>query len=389
LRVGKYGGLCVEENPMSAKTSKTVRYAVVGLGHIAQVAVLPAFKNAKNSELVALVSSDPEKQQKLTEQYNVDRVYSYDQYEECLSQGVDAVYIALPNHLHRDYAIRALNAGVHVLCEKPLAVTEADCEAIIDAAQKNDRKLMVAYRLHLEKGNLQAIEWANNGQLGDTRFFSSEFAQQVVENNVRVTEDVAHGGGPLYDMGVYCINAARYLFRDEPTHVFATISNNGENRFQKTEEMTTVLLRFPKGRIATFTASFGAADVGRYTLVGTKGILTADPAYEYADAIKLELTVEGKRTKRTFAKRDQFGAELVYFSNCILRKRDPEPSGAEGLADVRVVQAAYESARDGRMIELPPFPEKYQRPNLNQETHRPSHGKPETIKTESPSGEAA
>jgi glucose-fructose oxidoreductase len=389
LRVGKYGGLCVEENPMSAKTSKTVRYAVVGLGHIAQVAVLPAFKNAKNSELVALVSSDPEKQQKLTEQYNVDRVYSYDQYEECLSQGVDAVYIALPNHLHRDYAIRALNAGVHVLCEKPLAVTEADCEAIIDAAQKNDRKLMVAYRLHLEKGNLQAIEWANNGQLGDTRFFSSEFAQQVVENNVRVTEDVAHGGGPLYDMGVYCINAARYLFRDEPTHVFATISNNGENRFQKTEEMTTVLLRFPKGRIATFTASFGAADVGRYTLVGTKGILTADPAYEYADAIKLELTLEGKRTKRTFAKRDQFGAELVYFSNCILRKRDPEPSGAEGLADVRVVQAAYESARDGRMIELPPFPEKYQRPNLNQETHRPSHGKPETIKTESPSGEAA
>jgi predicted dehydrogenase len=350
---------------------------------------LPAFKNAKNSELVALVSSDPEKQQKLTEQYNVNRVYSYDQYEECLSQGVDAVYIALPNHLHRDYAIRALNAGVHVLCEKPLAVTEADCEAIIDAAQKNNRKLMVAYRLHLEKGNLQAIEWANNGQLGDTRFFSSEFAQQVVENNVRVTEDVAHGGGPLYDMGVYCINAARYLFRDEPTHVFATISNNGEHRFQKTEEMTTVLLRFPKGRIATFTASFGAADVGRYTLVGTKGILTADPAYEYADAIKLELTLEGKRTKRTFAKRDQFAAELVYFSNCILRKRDPEPSGAEGLADVRVVQAAYESARDGRMIELPPFPEKYQRPNLNQETHRPSHGKPETIKTESPSGEAA
>src|SRR4029434_9820716 len=247
--------------------------------------------------------------------------------DECLSLGVDAVYISLPNHLHRDYAIRALNAGVHVLCEKPLAVTEADCEAIIDTAQKNDRKLMVAYRLHLEKGNLQAIEWANNGQLGDTRFFSSEFAQQVVENNVRLTEDVAHGGGPLYDMGVYCINAARYLFRDEPTHVFASTSNNREHRFQKTEEMTTVLLRFPKGRIATFTASFGAADVGRYTLVGTKGVLTADTAYEDADAIKLELIVEGKSTKRTFAKRDQFAAELLYFSNCILRKRDPEPSG--------------------------------------------------------------
>ena len=374
---------------MRSRANKAVRYAVVGLGHIAQVAVLPAFKNAKNSELVALVSGDPEKQQKLAPQYGIEKVYSYDRYDECLSQGIDAVYIALPNHLHRDYAIRAFNAGVHVLCEKPMAVTEEDCEAMLDAAEKNNRKLMVAYRLHLEKGNLQAIQWVNQGRLGEPRFFSSEFAQQVVENNVRVTEDVAQGGGPLYDMGVYCINAARYLFRDEPTHIFAAVSNNGESRFQKTEEMTTVILRFPQERVATFTASFGAVDIGRYTLVGSKGILTADPAYDYAGAIKLELTIEGKKSKRTFAKRDQFAAELVYFSNCILRNRDPEPSGVEGLADVRVVQGAYESARTGKMIELPPFPAKYQRPSLRQEIHRPAQGKPETTKTESPSGEAA
>jgi len=374
---------------MKSRANHAVRYAVVGLGHIAQVAVLPAFKNAKNSELVALVSGDPEKQQRLAPQYGIEKVYSYDRYDECLSQGIDAVYIALPNHLHRDYAIRAFNAGVHVLCEKPLAVTEEDCAAMLDAAEKNNRKLMVAYRLHLEKGNLQAIQWVNQGRLGEPRFFSSEFAQQVVENNVRVTEDVAQGGGPLYDMGVYCINAARYLFRDEPTHVFAAVSNNGESRFQKTEEMTTVILRFPQERVATFTASFGAVDIGRYTLVGTKGILTADPAYDYAGAIKLELTIEGKKSKRTFAKRDQFAAELVYFSNCILRNRDPEPSGGEGLADVRVVQGAYESARTGKMIALPPFPAKYQRPSLGQEIHRPAHGKPETTKTESPSGEAA
>jgi glucose-fructose oxidoreductase len=374
---------------MKSRGNKAVRYAVVGLGHIAQVAVLPAFTNAKNSELVALVSADPEKQKKLAKEHHVDRVYSYEQYDECLSQGIDAVYIALPNHLHRDYSIRALNAGVHVLCEKPLAVTEEDCEAILDAAEKNNRKLMVAYRLHLEKGNLQAIQWVNEGRLGDARFFSSEFAQQVVENNVRVSEDIAHGGGPLYDMGVYCINAARYLFRDEPTHVFASVSNNGESRFQKTEEMTTVVLRFPQERVATFTASFGATDIGRYTLVGTKGILTADPAYDYAGAIKMELTIEGETTKRTFAKRDQFAAELVYFSRCILRNQDPEPSGVEGLADVRVVRGAYESVRAGKMIELPPFPAKYQRPSLRQEISRPAHGKPHTTKTESPSGEAA
>jgi len=379
----------VEEKLMSSKNKKTVRYAVVGLGHISQVAVLPGFKNARNSELVALVSSDPEKLKKIAEQYEINRIYSYHQYDECLSQGVDAVYIALPNHLHRDYTIRALNAGVHVLVEKPMGVTEQDCEAMIEAAQKNGRKLMVAYRLHLEQGNLQAVQWANDGTLGESRFFTSEFAQQVVENNVRVAEDVSQGGGPLYDMGVYCINAARYLFRDEPTHVFASLSNNGESRFQKTEEMTTVLLRFPKDRVGTFTASFGAADVGRYALVGTKGSLMADPAYEYAQAIKLELTKDGKKTKRTFPKRDQFAAELVYFSNCILRKQDPEPSGVEGLADVRIIQAAYKSVRAGKMIELPPFPEKYQRPGLHQEVHRPPHGKPQTTNTESPSGEAA
>jgi predicted dehydrogenase len=369
---------------MSPKNSKTVKYAVVGLGHIAQVAVLPGFKNAKNSELVALVSRDSEKQQKLAQEYNVARVYSYGQYEDCLAQGIDAVYIALPNHLHREYAIRALNAGVHVLCEKPLAVTEKDCEAIIEAAEKNNRKLMVAYRLHLEKGNLQAIQWVNEGRLGEARFFSSEFAQQVAENNVRLTEDVAQGGGPLYDMGVYCINAARYLFRDEPTHVLVSVANNGEPRFNKTEEMITVVLRFPRERVASFTASFGAVDIGRYTVVGSKGIVTADPAYDYAAAIKLELTVEGKKSKKTFAKRDQFAAELVYFSNCILRNGEPQPSGIEGLADVRIIEAAYESARTGKMIELPPFPEKYQRPGLGQEIHRPGHDKPRTIKTESP-----
>lgn len=374
---------------MSSKNKKTVKYAVVGLGHISQVAVLPGFKNAKNSELVALVSRDPEKQKKVAEQYNVEKVYSYEQYDECLSQGIDAVYIALPNHLHRDYSVRALNAGVHVLCEKPMAVTVEECEQMLDAAEKNNRKLMVAYRLHLEKGNLQAIEWVKEDRIGDARFFGSEFAQQVAEHNVRVTENVAHGGGPIYDMGVYCINAARYLFQGEPTHVFASTGNNGNPRFQKTEEMTTVVLRFPEERVASFTASFGAADVGRYTLVGTKGVLTADPAYEYAEAIKMELTSDGKKTKRTFAKRDQFAAELVYFSDCILRKRDPEPSGIEGLADVRVVQAIYESARSGKLIELSPFPEKYRRPTLQQEIHRPAHGKPETIKTESPSGEAA
>src|SRR5215467_11616207 len=168
-----------------------VRYAVIGLGHLAQVAVLPAFERAKNSQLAALVSSDKRKLDKMSQQYGVSRCYFYDQYEECLADGIDAVYIVLPNHLHREFTVRALEAGTHVLCEKPMAVTARDCQAMIGAARRHQRKLMVAYRLHFEKGNLEAVDMARRGKLGDLRFFSSDFAQQVVKENVRLTEPVS------------------------------------------------------------------------------------------------------------------------------------------------------------------------------------------------------
>jgi predicted dehydrogenase len=370
-----------------SKSSRRIRYAVVGLGHIAQVAVLPAFESAKNSELVSIVSGEREKREKLGKKYRLEHVYSYEDYDLALSQ-VDAVYLAVPNHLHREYAVRAAKAGVHVLCEKPMAVTQEECQAMIDAAEENKVKLMIAYRLHLEAGNLEAIRLAENGKLGNVRFFTSEFAQQVTEDNIRVSETSDRGGGPVYDMGVYCINAARYLFRAEPTEVFATTANNGEKRFRNTEEMTSVVMRFPEERIATFTCSFGAADVSRYSIIGTKGLLTCDPPYEYAKEIKHTLVIDEKTKTRTFPKRDQFAAELVYFSDCVLKDKDLEPSGLEGLADVRIVEAIYESAATGKTIELPELPAK-KRPTAEQQIHRPAHEKPKTVRTKSPSGEAA
>ena len=365
-------------------SKRKIRYAVVGLGHIAQVAVLPAFKNAGNSELVAIVSGDAEKRSKVGRKYKLGQWFSYEDYEKALFVA-DAVYIALPNHLHREYAVRAANAGVHVLCEKPMAVTEEDCEAMIAAAKENDVKLMIAYRLHFEKANLEAVRLTKSGELGKPRIFSSEFSQQVVEDNVRVTEPLEKGGGPVYDMGVYCINAARYLFQAEPCEVVACSANDRESRFRNVDEMTSVIMRFPHDRLGVFTCSFGAADSSRYTLVGTKGVLTADPAYDYTIALQHRLTIGGKTTTRKFAKRDQFAAELTYFSDCILKNKEPEPSGLEGLADVRIVRAAYESARTGKAIQLQALPPK-RRPTSQQEIRRKPHGKPETVKVKSPSG---
>jgi len=369
------------------KSKGKVRYAVVGLGHISQVAVLPAFETAKNSELVAVVSSDAQKRDEVSKKYGLEHAYSYEDYAQALSV-VDAVYITVPNHLHREFSVRASQAGKHVLCEKPMAVTEEECAAMIQATEDNNVKLMIAYRLHFERGNLEAIQIANDGKLGKVRAFTSEFGQQVVENNIRLTEPVEKGGGPVYDMGVYCINAARYLFQAEPSELFAVSASSEDPKFAKAEEMVSVSMRFPEERLATFLCSFGSADVSRYALIGTKGTLAAEPAYEYAMPIKHRLTIDGESKNKAFPKRDQFAAEVTYFSNCIRKNKEPEPSGFEGLVDVRIIRAIYESIKTGTMVAIPEISKK-QRPSMKQEIELPAHEEPETVDVESPSGEAA
>jgi predicted dehydrogenase len=359
----------------SAKSSRQVRYAVVGLGHIAQTAVLPAFANAKrNSVLTALVSEDETKLKELGDRYQVERFRSYD---DCLESGkIDAVYIAHPNHLHCEFAVRAAEAGVHILCEKPMAVTAAECEKMIHAAEAADVRLMIAYRLHFEKANLKAIEIARSRQLGELRMFSSTFAINVVEGNVRLQSEL--GGGTLYDIGVYCINAARYLFGDEPTEVFAMSGRRDDPRFAEVDEATTAILRFPGDRLATFTSSFGCAETGSYQLCGTKGNLRVDPAYDYFSGLTHYLTIEGKTQKKTYRRRDQFGPELAYFSDCVLQGTDPEPNGREGLIDVAIVEALYASARAGEPIQLQ-LPKKHIRPSGDQSQFMPPVKEPELV----------
>jgi predicted dehydrogenase len=311
----------------TVSATRKIRYAVVGLGHIAQVAVLPAFAHARrNSQLAAVVSDDRTKRREIAKRYHLDRTFSYDQFDDCLKQ-VDAVYIALPNSMHAEYTIRAAQAGVHVLCEKPMAVTVEDCRRMIAACRKGWVKLMIAYRLHFETLNLAAMDLARRGQLGELKFFTSSFSMTVRRGDIRTKQ--AYGGGTLYDIGVYCINAARNLFRAEPTQVSAVSINSGLATLAEIDETTAATLRFGDDRLATFVTSFNAADVAAYRIVGTKGDLHADPAYEYAESLKYSLTLDSRTTNKTVGKRDQFGPELLYFSDCILNDRQPEPSGEE------------------------------------------------------------
>jgi predicted dehydrogenase len=374
-----------ESSLMSPKsTQHRIRYAVVGLGHIAQAAVLPAFQHAtKNSTLTALVSDDPEKLRTLGKRYRVEHTYSYEEYADCLHSGnIDAVYITLPNDMHRDYTVAAAQAGIHVLCEKPMALTEAECEEMIRACADNNVKLMIAYRLHFERANLEAIRIAKSGTIGNPRIFSSVFTMQVKDpDNIRLKRE--RGGGTLYDIGIYCINAARNLFGSEPVEVSAFSVWDSEQRFQEVDEMTSFLMRFPGDRLASVVCSFGASDVSTYRIVGTKGDLRVDPAYEYQGELVHTLTVRGTSRKKSFRSRDQFAPELLRFSESVIHKKAPEPSGEEGLADVRVIRAVYESASRGSAVRLREF-QKQSRPSLEQETFRPPVEQPSLVNVRPP-----
>ena len=359
-----------------------VRYAVVGLGHIAQVAVLPAFAHARrNSKLVALVSDDPRKRRELSRRYRVEATYGYDEFDDCLEQ-VDAVYIALPNSMHAEYTIRAANAGVHVLCEKPLAVTSDECERMIEACRTNKVKLMTAYRLHFEEINLKGVDLVRRGRIGEPRFFNSSFSMTVRQGNIRTKREL--GGGTLYDIGIYCINAARYLFRDEPLEVSAISVHSGSRTLAEVDESTAAILRFEGGRVASFVCSFNAADVASYRVVGTKGQLQVHQAYEYAEGLSYDLTIDGKTTRKRIGKRDQFAPELLHFSDCIQRDVEPEPSGEEGWQDVRIIEALYESADTGKVVTLARHREA-KRPSGRQIRRRPGVRKPRLVRARSAS----
>lgn len=334
--------------------ARRVRYAVVGLGHIAQSAVLPAFAHAAaNSELAAVVSSDPAKRQAIAAQYGATASFSYDDYDACL-QSVDAVYLALPNRLHADYGIRAASANVHVLCEKPLAVTIDECRRMIAAARDHRVKLMVAYRLHFDALTHAVERLVHAGRIGDPRFFTSSFAFSVGAGNSR-TQPLASGGGTLYDIGVYCINAARHLFKSEPTEVLALEGHGGAAHLAEIDESTAAILRFDGGRLASFVTSFNTTGLGWYEIVGTRGRIRVDPAFTYRESLAYELTVDGQTEQHRADHRDQFADQIRHFSDCVLQGREPESSGDEGLRDVAVIAALLDSAKSGSTIRLQPI----------------------------------
>ena len=335
---------------------KKVRYAIVGLGDIAQEDLMPGVQHTGNSEITALITSDPEKARKLTEKYKVKATYSYEQFSEAITSGnFDAMYLATPNWRHAEFIIPALKAGIHVLTEKPLEVSTAKCKEIIEATKDSSAKLMVAYRLHFEPATLSTIDVVRSGKLGEVHTFASSFGQVLDPNNHR-----AHNGelaGPVLDMGPYPVNAARYIFGDEPTEVVAAFgSKHPDSGFEQDFfDTVSVILSFPRNRIAQFNVSYFGGPVNNFVAIGSKGTVSLDPAYMFGKPLEQTIAIKSDISKETFKNTDHFGGELKYFSDCILENKDVEPDAEEGFADVRVLEGILEALRTGGSVKLPEF----------------------------------
>ena len=363
-------------------TGSKVRYAVVGAGWISQGAFMPGVAHTGNSEMTAIVTGDEEKAQALGKRYGIANTYHYDAYLKALDSGqFDALYMALPNWQHREFTVPALERGLHVLLEKPMATSEEDCLAIQRAADSTGAKLLVAYRLHFEPATLEAIRMVRAGELGKARLFTSAFTQHVSKANHRAK----HGfwAGPVSDMGPYPINACRNLFGAEPTEVMAMGLRHPEFGFNF-DDTVSVTLRFPGDRMAQFTVAYGLSSHSEYRVVGTDGSLLVQPGFAFPGPLKHTLTMGETTTERGFPTVDQFGGETQYLSDCILHDRPVEPDGEEGLMDVRVVAAIERALETGKPQTLPPaVRDKY--PMVAQATTLPAVKPPPFVNAHEPS----
>ena len=359
-----------------------VRYAVVGIGWISQTAFLPGVEHTGNSEVVAFVSGHEDKAAKVGEKYGVSALYAYEEYDGLLESGtIDAVYLATPNFDHVDLAVRTLDAGVHLLLEKPMAVSVDECERIIAASERSGAKLMIAYRLHHEPGTLKAFEVARSGQLGQLRYFNSSFSQPVNYQNHRAKH--GYWAGPVPDMGPYPINTVRNLFTSEPIEVSAMGVRTDPERFRDFDDQVTVNLKFPGERLATMLMSYSGADLEDYRIVGTLGDLYSSPAFGMSVAMKHITTINKSKSEDSFPKTDHFGGELKYFSDCILEDRRPEADGEEGMLDIRVIAAVERALTTGQPQTLEPYSRK-RRPTEEQIVKLKATKEPQLIDVHEP-----
>ena len=334
---------------------KKLGWAIVGLGSLSINQILPAFAKCEKSKVTALVSGHPEKANKLALRYGVNpkNIYNYQNYDSIKDNpDVDVIYVVLPNGMHAEYTVRGFEAGKHVLSEKPMANNSDECKQMIAAGKKANRKLMVAYRCHYEPFNQEAIRVARSQELGPTQMILADTGFKMGDpKQWRLNKKLA-GGGSMFDIGIYALNASRYLTGEEPVEVNGiTYTTPGDERFKEVDENTIFQLRFPSGILANCSSSYGYFHQSHYRVMGTEGRLEMDPATWY-NGNRLWIERGNKIEQIDLTEVDHFAAEMDHMSDCVMQNKETLTPGEEGLRDLTIIEAVYESSRTGKAVKL-------------------------------------
>jgi|HubBroStandDraft_6_1064221.scaffolds.fasta_scaffold01763_2 predicted dehydrogenase len=337
-------------------TSKRVGYAVVGLGSISENAILPAFRTAKKSRLVALVSGDAAKAKRLAKKFHAPLSYTYENFDECLrNPDVEAVFVATNNGTHVRFTLQAAASGKHVICEKPMANTVEECERMVDACRKNKVKLMIAYRKYFEPASLEFKRLIASGKLGRLKFLHTAFSVNLPVSSQWHLSQSAAGGGALLDVGVYCVNTSRFVLGVDPVEASGAYAWTVDPvRFAEVEETMSFQLKFPDSLYMQATASFGAIIASFLQVHGEKGWAALDPSYAFDTQRRMFGEIGGKWFEKKFPPIGEFDLELDHMAECIRKKREPLADGAVGLRDVQIMQAIYQSERTKAPVAIPP-----------------------------------
>jgi glucose-fructose oxidoreductase len=353
-------GLDLPATPPGRKRQDSVGFAIVGLGDYALRQMMPRFAQAERAHVAAILSGNPEKLRRVGDAYGIpqDARYSYERFADIASdRRIEAVYIVLPSGLHSEWTIKAFAAGKHVLCEKPMALSSAECERMIAASRRANRKLMIAYRCHFEPHNLQAMELMARNALGQLRLIRTEQSYRLgptnPSENWRVNRALA-GGGPLEDLGIYGLQAALYLAREMPESISATTFRPvGDSRFQEIFAHVSSQWRFPSGAVAQLATSYDSSGTNFVHAHGMTGALIMDPATNYSGQ-KMVLQGAEHRELSPGNPEIQFAGQLDHFADTIRDGIAVRTPGEMGLRDLRLIEAIYASAAAGQTVKLNP-----------------------------------
>lgn len=335
------------------KTSagKKLGVALCGLGKLSTDQIAPALLKTQHCRLAGIVTGSSGKVDEWRKKYNLPArsVYTYDTMHRMAdNDDIDIVYVVTPNALHLEHTVAAAKAGKHVFCEKPLEVSVQRCQQMIDACKAADRMLGTAYRCRFEPHHIECIRIAREQELGPVRIIEAGFGIDVGAADQWRVKRALSGGGALMDVGIYALQATRYLTGEEPVLVSATETKTDPVKFAEVDETVTWTAQFPGGAIAYCTASFKVGGIKNFRANCDRGWFELDPAFYYGG-------IKGARSDGkplSFPQVDMFASELDDFARCVIEKRPTSVPGEEGRQDVKIMTAIYESIRTGRAVKI-------------------------------------